>query len=184
MASAVQEGNLDDALSAAENMESSAGVMGIENIRGTNLDAIAGKSNNLKNTTPSFISNVNDPKTSKEEVSQNFNAQLGDGDDVAITESQNQKMEAIQRENLASMYARALSTRVALAKEKAATPEEIDTTDTRQIISAVQKRAMVTAARLKKILEFESAIYDFNLTEKNKNYQAQRTGISTAGGEK
>ena len=93
-------------------------------------------------------------------------------------------MEAIQRENLASMYARALSTRVALAKEKAATPEEIDTTDTRQIISAVQKRAMVTAARLKKILEFESAIYDFNLTEKNKNYQAQRTGISTAGGEK
>lgn len=184
MASAVQEGNLDDALSAAENMESSAGVMGIENIRGTNLDAIAGKSNNLKNTTPSFISNVNDPKASKEEVSQNFNAQLGDGDDVAITESQNQKMEAIQRENLASMYARALSTRVALAKEKAATPEEIDTTDTRQIISAVQKRAMVTAARLKKILEFESAIYDFNLTEKNKNYQAQRTGISTAGGEK
>ncbi len=167
MANAVKNGDLDGALAAADELNAAAGEMGIE----TGISKISG-TKSLKNKVPAFISDVNDVKNSREEVSRNYNPQYGGGKDIEITEAQNEKIESIQRDNIASLYARALTDRVALAKEKAEDPEEIDTTDTRQIVTAIRKQALITASRLKKILDYETAVYEFRLTDAGKSFQS------------
>lgn len=166
MSQAVKDGNLDGALSEAENLNSSVEGMGID--MGFSQGGTSSKSK-----VPSFVSNVNDAKETQKEISKNLTPQYNDyGDKNVVTEEQNLKVDALQRENVANLYANGLATRVALAKEKAATPEEeIDSSDTRQIISATKNIIMKTNQRLAKISEFESAIYEYRLIEKNKQYQ-------------
>lgn len=180
MSEAIQSGDLDGAISAAEDVGLGAEDIGIT---GENIE----KFTNIKNMTPSFISNVNDIKNTEEEVSKNYTPQYGEEKDIEITEEQDTKIDAIQRDNVARMYAKALVNRVKTAKEKAANVEEIDTSDTRQIISAIKEQAMISASRLKRIAELESAIYEFKTIEKNKKYQTQNnqgTSPSQAEGEK
>lgn len=166
MSQAVKEGNLDGALSDAENLNSSIEGMGID--MGFSQGGTSSKSK-----VPSFVSNVNDAKETQKEISKNLTPQYNDGGDKnVVTEEQNIKIDALQRENVANLYAKSLATRVALAKEKAATPEEeIDSSDTRQIIHATKDIIMRTNQRLAKISEFERAIDEYRMIEKNKQYQ-------------
>lgn len=175
MSQAVKEGNLDNVLNEAENLNSSIENMGIE----TGIEGGANKNAN-KNKVPSFINNVNNIKDTQKEISKNLTPQYTETNDKNIvTEAQNLKIDALQRENVANLYANAIVTRVEIVKEKAATPEkEIDSSNTREIITATKDIAMKSAARLAKIMELESAIHEYRLIEKNKQYQTRNQTIS------
>ncbi len=179
--SAVKEGDITGALDAADTVagDSIGGETGAirDNISGATgavdgaVSGVKGAVGNVKNKVPGMISNVNNPEQTREDVSKAYYGQYGEGNDVGVFNDQNEKTDAIQRENIADMYARALTGRVAIAKEKADGEKEIDTSDTRQLINATRNKAMQTAERLRKILVYEASIYQFQTAAKAKAFQ-------------
>ena len=76
----------------------------------------------------------------------------------------------MQRQNVSSFYAKALAMRVQIAKDKAATPAEIDTTNERALIQASVMVTTTTAQRLARILELEAAMYEYETTQSSRNF--------------
>lgn len=184
---AVKTGDINGALSAADSLggkvpgvdisgdvaainNNISGATDLANSATGSVAGVANKMNELKNTSPSSLLNINDTKQTKKDLSKTYYGQYGTDSDINVFENQREKIEGIQRDNIANMYAKALTRRVAIAKEKAETPEEIDSTNTRALVSATNDVAMKTAGRLRKIMEFEAAIYDYRLTQATKQY--------------
>lgn len=164
MSDAVKNGDLDGALSAGESLLDQGGI------------SLNSKEKKLKVSVPSFVNNINDVEETQKDLDKAFNAQMGNGNNNAVAEEQDDKMQAVQRENIASLYARALYRRVLIGEEKAADPKEIDTSDTRRISKAIAEMRLETIMRLKRVLDFESGIYEFRLTEKNRSFQDRGSG--------
>ena len=190
---AVASGDINGAFNAATDFVDSTDIPGLSDELGniqTNVDTantltsqantlaskakglVAGSVDKLQNTVPTLMSNVTDLKQTRQDVEKNYTAQYGDGNDVQIFNEQKAKNMAIQRDNVANLYAKALAVRVDIVEEKAATPAEIDTTTARSLINATKDVSMRTATRLKRIYELESAILEYETINKTQKYQA------------
>ena len=188
---AVAAGDIEGAFTAATDFADSTDIPGLSEELGniqTNIDAtntlasqanglIAGSVDKLQNTVPSIMSDVTDLKQTRQDIKTNYTAQYGDGDDVQIFKEQQSQNMTIQRDNVANLYAKALAVRVDIAEEKAAEPVEIDTTTARSLINATKDVSMRTATRLKRIYELESAILEYETTDKSLKYQAITSSV-------
>ena len=185
-------GNISGAFSSATDFADSTNIPGLsENMDAiqTNIDEVGklkdeagglaskanglvkGSMDKLTNTVPSMFSNVSDIKQTEEDVDREYISQYGvEEEDINVFNTQQEKLLTVQRENIASLYARALAARVDITEEKASTPVEIDSTTARSLINATRDVAMRTAVRLKRIYELESAIYEYETMAATRKY--------------
>ena len=193
-AKAVASGDLEGALAAAENVPGLSGEVanlnanleGATNLVNEGVSAGAGLVNKanglvskanglidspvdaLKNAIPSDLSNINDVGQTQKDVDKSYTAEYGSAEDIEVYSAQKEKLDAIQRDNIASLYARALAARVEITKEKAETPEEIDSENTRALIAATRNAATRAAVRLRRIVQLEASIQEYESTQLSK----------------
>lgn len=86
---------------------------------------------------------------------------------VAINREQEEKMDEIQRENFANLYATAFTIRTNLAKENA---EDKDKKDTRDIIQSTKDKATEMVKRFRKIMLMQAMLFEFNMTQQARQY--------------
>lgn len=186
-AKAAASGDLEGALAAAENVPGlsedvanlNTNLEGATNLvnegvgAGTNLmnkanGLMDSPVDSLKNIIPSDLSNINDVEQTQKDVDKSYTAEYGSAEDIEVYNAQKEKLDAIQRDNIASLYARALAARVEITKEKAETPEEIDSSNTRALIAATRDAATKAAVRLRRIVQLEASIQEYETTQLSK----------------
>ncbi len=157
------QGAIEDTKEDVQNIKDKA-----SDIEGTAADlASGGKVElNLLNKNPDFIKDVNNAEETISELSENYNAKMGTGDSVNAEAAQREKMNAIQRENLANLYAEAFTTRTLLAKERARDPKKLDMENTRKIIKATNDITLEMARRIRNIMKLETANSELQTTQK------------------
>lgn len=180
---AVANGDLVGAVSAGTSLTNqiSQNLTGKDLVEGKQISAatsIAGNVSSLitnpmetlKTKIPSFISDVKDLKKTKKNVEENVVPENTQQENPTAYAEQQNKIDDLQRQNVSSFYAKALAMRVQIAKDKAATPAEIDTTNERALIQASVMVTTTTAQRLTRILELEAAMYEYETTQSSRNF--------------
>lgn len=180
---AVANGDLVGAVSAGTSLTNqiSQNLTGKDLVEGKQISAatsIAGNVSSLitnpmetlKTKIPSFISDVKDLKKTKKNVEENVVPENTQQENPTAYAEQQNKIDDLQRQNVSSFYAKALAMRVQIAKDKAATPAEIDTTNERALIQASVMVTTTTAQRLARILELEAAMYEYETTQSSRNF--------------
>lgn len=125
------------------------------------------------NNVPSFIQDVNDLKGTMSDIEKNVIPSISRIENPVAFQQHEEKINDILREKLATLYAQALVTRSKIADEKAATPEEIDTTNERALISAAIDSVTQVTVRLNNIYQMESAMMEYQ-TMKESGQSGQR----------
>lgn len=113
------------------------------------------------NNIPSFIQDVNDLKSTVSDIEDNVMAEVSRVENSIAFQEHEEKINDILREKLATLYAQAMVTRSKIADEKAETPEEIDTTNERALISASADSVTQISVRLTNIYQMESAMMEY-----------------------
>lgn len=136
---------------------------------------------------PGFITKVdtNDQAKVSEAVKKNYFAQKpkstgstgstaakADGeaaetDSVKIAKEHEEKMNEIQRENFANIYAQAFTIRTNLAKEK---EEEKKHENSRDIIQNTKDMAMQMNKRYRKLMIMEAALFEFRMSQQARQF--------------
>lgn len=124
----------------------------------------------LKTQIPSFISNVKDLTQSKKDVEENTVPKNITTENPTAYAKQMEKIYDIMRQNISTMYAKALVMRVEIAKEKAATPPEIDTSNQRILIQNTADVSTRAITRLTRILELEADILEYEAMRGSKEF--------------
>lgn len=132
-----------------------------------------GAGEELLNQTASDIKNVNDQSKAQEEVTASYNSDPSKGDSVSIISAQREKMYAVQRENLANLYAVAFTTRSLLAKAREKEEPQNDAKDSREIIKMTNDKALEMASRMRNVMKIESATYEFTTTQQTIGYMVE-----------
>lgn len=107
------------------------------------------------------------PKSSQTSSEQGQTEEAATTDLVEINKAQEEKMNEIQRENFANLYAAAFTIRTNLAKEKA---EDKDKENTRDIIQSTKEKAMEMAKRFRKLMMMETMLFEFNATQQARQF--------------
>ena len=115
----------------------------------------------IVNNVPGFIQNINDLESTASDVEKNVMAEVSVIENSIAHQEHEEKINDILREKLATLYAQALVTRSKIADEKAETPEEIDTTNERALISASADSVTQISVRLNNIYQMESAMMEY-----------------------
>lgn len=143
----------------------------------------------LLNTTPSDIVDINNISKASGQVTKSYNAQTGKGKDIEVSQKQYDKMMDIQRENLANLYAVAFTTRSLLAKERTKEQPENNMEDTRELVKLTNKKAAEMARRMRNILKLEAATYEYMTSQAAIAYSSEEKKeegeeTDSSGGEK
>lgn len=107
------------------------------------------------------------PKSSQTSSEQGQTEEAATTDLVEINKAQEEKMNEVQRENFANLYASAFTIRTNLAKEEA---EDKDKENTRDIIQSTKEKAMEMAKRFRKLMMMESMLFEFNATQQARQF--------------
>ncbi len=113
------------------------------------------------NNVPDFIQDINDLESTVSDVEKNVMAEVSRIENSIAHQEHEEKINDVLREKLATLYAQALVTRSKIADEKAETPEEIDSTNERALISASADSVTQIAVRLNNIYQMESAMMEY-----------------------
>lgn len=177
---------IENQLSLAEEMKRSASE-GVGNVM-QKINEIKtnplGIDEELLNIIPSEIPDINNIGKAVKQVEKSYNAQLGQGNDIAVSSEQYDKMMDIQRENVANLYAVAFTTRTLLAKERKQDEPSNDMKSTREIIKLTNKKASEMVRRLRNIMKLEAAISEFKFSQEAIAYMVESREDETAGDEK
>ena len=195
-ATAVSNGDLVGAVSAGTSLANQAsqeigGENLLENKQINAATSIAGNVSSLltnpmetlKTKIPSFVKDVKDLKKTKKNVEENIVPENTPQENPTAYSEQQAKIDDLQRQNVSSFYAKALAMRVQIAKDKASTPAEIDTTDERALIQESVLITTTTAQRLARILEIEAAVYEYEMTQSSRTYIRMETNTNTTTSE-
>ncbi len=110
---------------------------------------------------PKSSSNTSSSETDSNETS------TEDANVTALYQAQEEKMNEIQRENFAKLYATAFSIRANLAKEES---EDSKKENTRDIIQSTKTKSMEMAKRFRKIMLMETMLFEFNATQQARQF--------------
>lgn len=173
----------ETAKNAVETAKNQVGGMVSDPIGGAQSLATGGVSfPTFDSTLPSFVKDVDNQEATSKAVTENYLAQRGSGNDTAVIQQQNEKLQIIQRENFAKIYSSAFSIRANLAKEREKEKKNViedcgksgsGDTNTRCLKLAVREKSDTIARRMGRILSLELAIYDFNITQQAGLYQSK-----------
>ena len=92
---------------------------------------------------------------------------------AALHQAQEEKMNEIQRENFANLYATAFSVRANLSKEK---NEDKDKKNTRDIIQRTKEKSMEMVKRFRKIMLMQTMLFEFNATQQARQFTYAEEG--------
>lgn len=132
-----------------------------------------GGTEELLNQTNSEITNVNNIGKATGQVEKSYNSQTGKGNDVEVADTQQEKMMAIQRENLANLYAVAFTTRAFLAKAREINEPKNDMKDTRELVKLTNQKALEMLKRARNIMKIETATFEFMASQQAMAYSVQ-----------
>lgn len=142
----------------------------------------------LLNQTVSDITNINDPIKALTEVTGSYNSDPAKGNTIQVIDAQREKMYAIQRENLANLYAVAFTTRSILARGREKPEPKNDFKDSREMVKLTNEKALEMAQRMRNVMKLETATYEFNTTQEAIGYmnspQESDEDATPQGGEK
>ncbi len=124
----------------------------------------------LKTQIPSFMSNVKNLTQSKKDVEENTVPKNITTENPTAYAKQMEKIYDIMRQNISTMYAKAMVMRVAIAEEKSAAQPEIDTSNQRILIQNTADVSTRAITRLTRILELEADILEYEAMRGSKEF--------------
>lgn len=129
----------------------------------------------LLNSIPSEIPDLNNIGKATDQVESAYNAQLGQGNDNQVAQEQHDKMQDIQRENVANLYSVAFTTRTLLAKERQQEEPSNDMKDTREIVKLTNSKAAEMVRRLRNVMKLESALAEFRISQEAMAFSVEKS---------
>ena len=129
----------------------------------------------LLNSIPSEIPDLNNIGKATDQVESAYNAQLGQGNDNQVAQEQHDKMQDIQRENVANLYSVAFTTRTLLAKERQQEEPSNDMKDTREIVKLTNSKAAEMVRRLRNVMKLEAALAEFRISQEAMAFSVEKS---------
>ncbi len=162
------KGKIDAAQNFANNPEGSLSTLG-SSMPGfaTKIDMNDSQALSASVQTNYFMQRPKSSSDASSSATDSNESETGDANVTALYQAQEEKMNEIQRENFAKLYATAFSIRANLAKEES---EDSKKENTRDIIQSTKTKSMDMLDRYNKIMLMKTMLFEFNATQQARQF--------------